>query len=545
MRNLLQKNNERLGIIANITHYKGGTMNDKKNILILGAGLMQRPAIEAAKKIGARAVVIDGNPNAVCVPLADEFFHIDLKDRDAILELAKKLDAEGGLRAIFTAGTDFSASVSYVAEKLNLNAHSFEATLNASIKTRMRECFDKNHIPSPKFFCVEKSDSDEKILEMVNSLGFPCVIKPVDNMGARGCRMIRNKNEVSSAIKDARDNSRSGSAILEEYMAGPEFSIDALVHDGTFTITGFAIRHIFFEPYFIEMGHTMPAVIDSVERNELIATFALAAKSLGLTEGAAKADIKYTAKGPMIGEIAARLSGGYMSGWTYPYASDFDLTESALDIASGKNPEKLIAKRIPVEYTPPKSCEKLEKPYEIFEVPCVRTCAERAYISIPGIIAEITGEDKAKISENVKELFPRGFKAGDKVDFPRNNVQKCGNVIAIADTFEKAAEAAENACSKILIRLEPNNNRTDSFLRGECSEDEIGFPPSAFADVSASANESVLADARDWNHISYEKSVELLKEFYPDIDVADKKNRNALLRGGLQAALYVAENEVQ
>ena len=39
--------------------------------LILGAGLMQKPAIQAAKSLGFRTVVIDADKNAVCVPLAD------------------------------------------------------------------------------------------------------------------------------------------------------------------------------------------------------------------------------------------------------------------------------------------------------------------------------------------------------------------------------------------------------------------------------------------------------------------------------------------
>ena len=79
---------------------------------------------------------------------------------------------------------------------------------------------------------------------------------------------------------------------------------------------------------------------------ELIECFARGVKALGLTEGAAKADIKYTKKGPEIGEIAARLSGGYMSGWTFPYSSDFFLTKEALKIALGMEPDQLIKGRI-------------------------------------------------------------------------------------------------------------------------------------------------------------------------------------------------------
>ena len=38
---------------------------DEPYILILGAGLMQRPAIEAARELGFRTLVVDANPNAL------------------------------------------------------------------------------------------------------------------------------------------------------------------------------------------------------------------------------------------------------------------------------------------------------------------------------------------------------------------------------------------------------------------------------------------------------------------------------------------------
>ena len=122
----------------------------KESVLILGAGLMQSPAINAAKRNRFKTFVIDANPNAESVFLADEFRQIDLKDKERIFEFASELQKKENLKAVFTAGTDFSASVSYVCEKLGLCAHSYEAALNASIKPRMRACFERAGVPSPE-----------------------------------------------------------------------------------------------------------------------------------------------------------------------------------------------------------------------------------------------------------------------------------------------------------------------------------------------------------------------------------------------------------
>lgn len=532
-------------------------------ILILGAGLMQKPAIFAAKHLGFQAVVVDADKNAVAVPLADEFYPVDLKDRDALLELAKKLNEKGELKGVFTAGTDFSASVSYVAENLGLPAHSFEAALNASDKARMRSCFEKAGVPSPKFRELTK-DSIQN--EELSSIEFPKVVKPCDNMGGRGCRLVRNEKEVTPAVTHAVENSRTHRAIFEDYMEGAEFSIDSIVYNGTLTITGFADRHIFYPPYFIEMGHSLPSKAESKIKNELIATFALGIKALGLTCGVAKADIKYTKNGPMIGEIAARLSGGYMSGWTFPYSSGMNLTEEAMKIAVGAEPDFILANRVSLPWQPHESVKGKAQPFELYEISSTLVSAERAWLSIPGKVSKIYGLNEVKQIYGVRDCLPR-VKEGDEVDFPRNNVEKCGNIIAVGINHEQAYKSAEEAVSSITLRLEPHNPKTDAFLEGKCEVDEEGFPVSAFtfspknsATISVgegtviAANQSVLASLpetlipladslKDWNHCTLRKTLEKFDEICPNHGELDgKKFWSAVLRAGIQGALYVADN---
>ena len=542
-----------------------------KNILILGAGLMQKPAILSAKEEGFRVNVIDADEKAVAIPYADTFRKIDLKDKDGILAYAKELKASpDGLSAVFTAGTDFSASVSYVCQELGLPSHSYQAAVNASVKTVMRQCFADAEVPSPAFLRVGKEDVNESLLKSVlQKMSFPIVVKPVDNMGARGCRMVRSDLEFLPAVKTAVECSRTGYAIVEEYMEGPEYSIDALVYNGSFTVTGFAVRHIKYEPYFIEVGHTMPAVLDKKIHDELISVFALGAKSLGLTCGAAKADIKYTKKGPMIGEIAGRLSGGYMSGWTYPYASDLNLTKQGILIAAGLEPAGLISRRQNVDFTPSQLCKNAEKPYELFEVPCLRTSAERAWMSIPGTVKYI--ENIKDYSDRaVFDVLPRAtVKLGSEVDFPRNNVEKCGNIIAVSHDRDAAIEVAQDAVSDVFITLEADNSRTEKYLNLEEENDEASFPPDAFGRLNEDESEKIMSEIKeipsdakvvdfipkvlqtaeyinktDWNYNTIKATAEkfdLLRPKHPALDAL--RFWKAVMRGGIQAAVYVSDTK--
>lgn len=543
------------------------------NILILGAGLMQKPAILSAKEAGFTVHVIDADDKAVAIPFADTFRKIDLKDKEGILVYAKELQASPeGLAAVFTAGTDFSASVSYVCEALGLPAHSYQAAMNASVKNLMRQCFEDAGVPSPAFVRIGREDlgtsgnseSVSLLNKVLSKMSFPLVVKPVDNMGARGCRMVRNEEEFMPAVEIAVKCSRTGYAIVEEYMEGPEFSIDALVHNGTFTVTGFAIRHIKYPPYFIEVGHTMPAELDKKMHDELISVFALGAKALGLSCGAAKADIKYTKNGPMIGEIAGRLSGGYMSGWTYPYASDLNLTKQGILIAAGQEPEELIKCRLPVDFTPSELCKNADRPYELFEVPCLRTSAERAWMSIPGTVKYI--ENIKDYSDRaVFDLLPRAtVSIGSQVDFPRNNVEKCGNIIAVSHSRQAAISVAQDAVSDVFITLEPDNSKTEEFLAGVELDDEKAFPPSAFGSLTAAQiqtitgtiaqNQKILEsipevlqtadyiNITDWNYNTIKTTAQkfdILRPKHPALDAV--RFWKAVMRGGIQAAVYVSD----
>ncbi|MDR1308224.1 MAG: ATP-grasp domain-containing protein [Treponema sp.] len=425
----------------------GGSMagKRKKRILILGAGVMQGPAIRRAREMGLETVVIDGDPQAPLAGEADRFEPVDLKDIRAIEKLARTLTEEGGLDGVMTAGTDFSASVAWTAEKLGLPGISCETALDASDKERMRRRFEEAGLPSPAFVILTGP------APAALPFPFPAVVKPVDNMGARGCRRVDSLEELGAAAAEALRFSRSGRVIVEEFMEGSEFSLDAVVYRGAVTICGVADRHIFFPPYFIEMGHTMPAAVSPEDRDALTGLFIRGIRALGIDNGAAKGDIKLTPKGPMIGEIAARLSGGYMSGWTYPYASGADPARGAVCVALG---------------LPPAGLEPVRN----------WTSAERAFISIPGVVRDICGLDRARAVPGVRDLFLRTA-PGRRLFFPENNVSKAGNVISAAPDRGTAAAAAESAARAVLIRLQAPDKETETFLSGPVEP----FPPPAFS----------------------------------------------------------------
>ena len=500
----------------------------KENILILGAGIMQLPAICAAKELGYEVITADVNPDAPGVSVSDQFRNIDLKDYHAIAEEAVRLRMDSGLSAVFTAGTDFSSTVAYAATKAGLPGIDYTTALTASNKILMRRAFSDAGVPSPPFYPVR---NEQEAYEACAELEFPVVIKPVDSMGARGVVKIESADEngkIGLAVADAIAASRTAEAIVEEYMDGPEFSLDALVWDGEIVICGFADRHIFFPPYFVEMGHTMPTTVSEEMKAEVIDVFCRGIRAIGIDRGAAKGDIKYSSrKGAMVGEIAARLSGGFMSGWTFPYHSGINLTKAAIRIAAGDNPGRL---------TP------------LTEM----VSAERALISIPGRIEAIDGLQAAEETAGVRNLFV-SVSEGDRVVFPVNNVQKCANVISADNDYDKAVSSAESAVRKIIIRLKPFDHKTRDFLAGEGWE----WVPDAFKlenennikflDGLKNGGTGLLPELgaetfTDWHGRIIDDAFKLVKEYTScDENELNYKFWRALLRGGHQGGIWAID----
>lgn len=491
---------------------------------------MQIPAIKAAKKNSYRVYVADANVDAPAVSLADEFCHIDLKDAEALAEKAVMLKKEQNLAGVFTAGTDFSASVAYAASAAELPCIEYSTAMKASNKFLMRKTFQDACVPSPKF-CSVKNASEA--FKACSEIGVPVVIKPVDSMGARGVVKIEDledKEAINRAVENAIASSRSSEAIVEEFMDGPEFSLDAIVFNGEITICGFADRHIFFPPYFIEMGHTMPTEYNEEIKSAVIDVFKSGIKALGITMGAAKGDIKYShAKGAMVGEIAARLSGGFMSGWTFPYSSGVNLTESAVKIACGKSPGSLSP-----------SLDNVS--------------AERAALSIPGIISSIEGIGEAERVDYVKDVFIHK-REGERVVFPENNVQKCTNVITAASDRQLAVSSAEDAVRKIFFRLVPGDSATSDFIYRKT----YTWAPDAFVLAMPSNLAAVIKMGAsgcgmlpeldrelsvDWHGMKMKDAFFRLSQL---VECSEKDFTadfwKAFLRGGLQAGVWFIETK--
>jgi biotin carboxylase len=409
--------------------------------MIIGAGILQAPAIKIAREMGLLTLVTDYNKNAYGMKFADFPVVMSTRDVDGTVRVAKQFSKSRKIDGVITVGTDASLTVAAVQHALDLPGNRIDVAEATTNKIKMRRRLGENKIPQPEFYpCASYDD----VTDASRKLGFPFVIKPADNMGARGVMKLDKPEVIPFAYERAKNATPRGEIICEGFMDGPELSIDALVWNRKIHITGVADRIIEFPPYFVETGHIMPTNLKSGLVNECVDVFKKGIKALGIEIGAAKGDIKATKDGAMVGEIASRLSGGFMSAYTYPYSSGVNLIKAAINIAMGEPPGDLS--------------EKIRK-----------VSVERAIIPGSGIVRSIDGVEETMSLKGVKNVFVT-CAVGDTVHIPTSNVEKCGNVISVANTREEALNSANLGVKTLRIILGTKGEINEGLIRQRALE---------------------------------------------------------------------------
>lgn len=414
----------------------------KEFIVSVGGGLLQERIIMEIKNMGFKAIVFDKDENCIGAKVADIFYPISTRDYESILRVLKEEKLIDRVATAITVGTDMSYTVAKVNEIVAPYLPSTDVALKTTDKFLMRQVLSEGGVRVPEFFLCTNVEEALEAFEILSSKGKSAVIKPTDNMGARGVKKINTKEELKNSFYESLSFSLSGKVIIEEFIEGDELSVDAIVYRGDILIMGIADRIIEYPPYFVETGHIMPTSLPEDLVEGALEEFKKAIKVIGIVNGAAKGDIKVSKKGvAYIGEIASRLSGGFMSTHTFPYATGVNLMRNILLVHLGKEPEV--------------------KEYEYKFV-----CVERALVPYKGRIKRIEGVEEARKLPGIKDIIIK-VKEGELFYEPKSNLDKAGNVIGIGKTREEAIRNVNNAIRKVKILTEPCEDV------GKISESEI------------------------------------------------------------------------
>lgn len=386
---------------------------------MLGAGRQQLPLLQTARRLGLRAVAIDPSPNAPGRRLTDSFYELDLADLTACRFVAERERAKG----VLTAAADFPVStVAHVCAKLGLHGLSESAAESSTNKRQMRRKLQAAGVLCPRSLAA---NTYSQMMTALSQIGRPAIIKPTVSSGGRGVTRVAadtSAHEIRDAYESAMRHTRAEGVLVEEFIDGPEFSVEMLTFAGRTEVVAVTDKKITNDSYCVEIGHSQPALVNEAVRNSIVATALASVAALGIDWAASHAEIRLGQSGPCVMEIGARLGGGCITSHLVPLSTGIDMSRAAIEIAMGHAPD--------LRRTAP------------------RGAAIRFFVPKPGHARQINGIEAARRMPGVCEIeiyLPND----DIVPALRDSTGRVGHVICEGVDAHEAIERGEAAIRSV------------------------------------------------------------------------------------------------
>ncbi|HSK38942.1 MAG TPA: ATP-grasp domain-containing protein, partial [Arenibaculum sp.] len=253
-------------------------------------------------------------------------------------------------------------------------------------------------------------------------IGYPVIVKPVDGGGSIGIVRADGPEDVRAGFVRL-DGLGIADVIVEEFLDGPEFSVEAFSFAGRHVVL--AITEKIVGANFIEMGHALPADLPE-ETGRTVEDFVAEFLTIvGLDDGPSHTELKLTSKGPRIIESHNRI-GGDKIGLLVDAALGVNLVDLSFGWAAGILPA--------LDRVPPGRCSSAVR-----------------FLSVPpGRIERIEGLDRLRAAEDVLE-FDFRHSVGETIGLVTENLERSGFVAVTAPTTGEARARAEALAGEVVV----------------------------------------------------------------------------------------------
>lgn len=245
---------------------------------------------------------------------ATEMITADTNCGDVLEAAVVRSHERNAIHAVVAGGEYYVPAAARLSARLGLPGLVGTAVDQVRHKARMLEAVAAAGLEVPRFTVVREPAELDAACAYV---GFPAVIKPVDSGGSVHVSRVDSLEDARRALsamhaEEGREFDRplTADAMVEQYVAGAEYSADGYAGDGVVTVVAVTRKLLGPEPRFLEMGHLTPAPIDEVARQELASYAVDVVKAVGITTGPFHCELRLSEGRPVLIEVAARLPGG-------------------------------------------------------------------------------------------------------------------------------------------------------------------------------------------------------------------------------------------
>lgn len=402
----------------------------QKKLLVLAAGILQITVIKKAKAMGYYVIAADGDPNARGFQYADKAICANITDEEVMLKIAREEGVDGVIHPCSEVSMNVMGRIN---DELGLAGITREQAIRATNKHLMREAFEKGNAPSPKSILTESAEDAWNHLQ--NDFSTDGILKPSRNSGSRGIAKVTRdmpKEDFEKAYYIALEESRDKSVLIEQFIEGPEFSIEIIVWNGNVNVLTVTDKKTTEAPHFVELGHNQPSCRTAEEVETLKAAAVAGVKALGVNNCACHAEAKLSQQVnkstgqqetvAYLMEIGARLGGDFISTELTHLSTGIDMVAAAVDVALGIEPDLSVKEQ-------PKGA-------------CIRYFCPK-----PGKLVSVTNLEALDDPRVYKKKIY--VKEGDMIPEVTSSLCRSGHVIVTEETPQKAIALAEKLITDV------------------------------------------------------------------------------------------------
>ena len=302
-------------------------------LLATTTGYQTRAFGEAAERLGVELVFATDRCHLIEDPWQDGAIAIRFHDEDpsvaAILDSAVRRPIDG----LVVVGDRPTVIAARVAERLGLPWHPADAAAAARHKERTRERLRDAGLPVPWWFSVSVNapsptlTGSPAVRREPSGIGhqpliYPCVVKPVSLSGSRGVMRADDPASFDAAFERlcalmrspdvrAERNQAHETALVEGFIPGREYAVEALMHRGELHVLAIFDKPDPLDgPFFEETIYIAPSSAPAAVQTLIVDAVSRAVNALGLHHGPVHAECRVNEEGVFVLEVAARPIGG-------------------------------------------------------------------------------------------------------------------------------------------------------------------------------------------------------------------------------------------
>jgi hypothetical protein len=322
-------------------------------LLVIGSGLKEYreylagPARARARAAGLDLVLVNNLKPTWQREYFDEITVANTFDQETLTVAARAIAARRSVVGVVCWDEPMVMTAALLAAEFGAPGLGLSGVHGCRDKSRTRALLTGAGLVQPRFDLVH---TIEQARAAAARVGYPLVVKPRALAASMGVVLAADETRLDEAFRIAAEASLichepyKGGAVVEEFVTGPEVSVDAAVHKGEYLPMFVARKQTGHPPYFEELGHVVDGADPLLGDESLMDALALAHQVLGVEDGLTHSEVRLTDRGPLIVEVNGRL-GGDLIPLLGKLATGIDTGEVLVDVAIGRRPELARTRR--------------------------------------------------------------------------------------------------------------------------------------------------------------------------------------------------------